>query len=457
MIGNTVSHYEILERLGGGGMGVVYKARDVRLDRLVALKFLALDHDASEAERKRFLREARAASALDHPAICTLYEIGETPEGRLFLAMVYCEGETLTRRIGRGPLPFAEALDLALQIAGGLAEAHAKGIVHRDVKPGNVIVTPGGKVKIVDFGIARLAGQSRLTRAGTALGTVVYMSPEQLRGEVVDARADVWSLGVVVYEMLTGRVPFGGATEHDAAREILTRTPEPPSALRPGIPPALDRIVARTLVKRPEDRYPGMDVLRADLRAVSLSSPPLEAEERTLVAVPTLPALPDVSLALAAGGDLTGRTVDHYRVLEPLGGGGMGVVYKAEDVRLSRPVALKLLPPELTRDPESKARFLQEARAASALDHPNLCTILDVGETGEGRLYLAMPLYEGATLRRRIDGGPLPLDEATDIAAQIARGLAKAHRGGIIHRDIKPANVVVTDDGVVKILDFGLA
>jgi serine/threonine protein kinase/Tol biopolymer transport system component len=455
VIGSTVSHYEILERLGGGGMGVVYKARDLRLDRPVALKFLAVDGDASEEERKRFLREARAASVLDHPSICTLYEIDETADGRLFLAMAYCEGETLTRRIAQGPLPIAEAVDLALQIADGLAAAHAKGIIHRDVKPGNVVVTAGRRIKIVDFGIASLAGQSRLTRAGTALGTAAYMSPEQLRSEPADARADVWSLGVVLYEMLTGRLPFPGESERGIALAILTRTPEPLAALRPEVPAALERVVARTLAKRPEDRYPGMEALRADLRAAAASaSAPAGAAGGTLRDLPTLARPSELPLP---GGDLTGCVVDHYRVLERLGGGGMGVIYKAEDLRLSRSVALKLLPAELTRDAEAKARFLQEARAASALDHPNVCTILEVGETGEGRLYLAMPLYDGATLRRRIEGGPLPVAEAADIAAQIACGLAKAHRGGIVHRDIKPANVVVTTDGVVKILDFGLA
>ena len=183
MIGSTVSHYRILDRLGGGGMGVVYKAVDFKLDRPVALKFLSSQRGAAEEHKRRFIREAKAASALDHPNICTVYEIDETPDGALFIAMALCEGETLRDRIARGPLPVGEAVGIAEQIAAGLARAHGRGIVHRDVKPANVIVAPDGRVKLVDFGIAKLSDQSRLTRAGTAVGTAGYMSPEQLHGE----------------------------------------------------------------------------------------------------------------------------------------------------------------------------------------------------------------------------------------------------------------------------------
>src|SRR6185295_5844636 len=174
-------------------------------------------------------------------------------------------GETLKRRIERGSLPLAEAVDVAAQLAAGLAAAHAKGIVHRDIKPANVIVAPDGRVKIVDFGIAKLPDQSRLTRDGTAVGTAGYMAPEQVRGDTVDPRTDVWALGIVLYEMITGRSPFPAETDHDRIRGILTRDPEPPGALRADVPPHLERIVARALGKRPEERYPRMEELRADL------------------------------------------------------------------------------------------------------------------------------------------------------------------------------------------------
>ena len=456
MIGSTVSHYQILERLGGGGMGVVYKARDLRLDRLVALKFLASQRGAPEEQKRRFIREAKAASSLDHPNICTIYEIGETEDGALFIAMAFYPGETLRDRLGRGSLPIAEAAGLAAQIAAGLARAHERGIVHRDVKPANVMLTADGQVKLVDFGVAKLADQSRLTRVGSAMGTTAYMSPEQFFGEPAGPAADVWSLGVVLYEMVTGRLPFEGPSEKEMVRAILDHDPRPLSALRTGAPAALERIVARALAKRPAERYARVEAMRSDLSelAAELGSPPATDADRTLLEIPTAGA-PSRSGAQEAR--LLAPTAGPYEILEPLGGGGMGIVCKARDSRLDRVVALKFLPWELTTDPEAKRRFMQEARAASALEHPNICTILEVGETSDGRLYLAMPCYDGETLRRKLDRGPLPVEEAVEIAEQIARGLAKAHRHGIVHRDIKPANLIVTGDGVVKILDFGLA
>ncbi|HEV2843745.1 MAG TPA: protein kinase, partial [Thermoanaerobaculia bacterium] len=411
----------------------------------------------NEADKRRFLREARASSALDHPNLCTVYEVDETGDGRLFIAMAFCEGETLKRKIERGPLPFSEAASIAAQMAAGLGAAHAKGIIHRDVKPANVIVSPEGRVKIVDFGIAKLEDQSRLTRDGTAVGTAGYMAPEQIRGQEIGPPTDVWALGVVLYEMITGRTPFPGENDHEKIRGILSRDPEPLRTARPGVPLELELIVQQALIKDPARRYSRAEEMRSDLLSLSGLTAAVPADDSDLT-IREIPSTPTQARALEeAGQGLVGRTLAHYKILEHVGGGGMGVVYRAEDLRLSRMVALKFLPPDLTRDPESKARFLQEARAASVLDHPNICTIHEVGETEDGRLYISMPCYDGETLRRRIERGPLPIDEATDIAQQIARGLVKAHRGGIVHRDIKPANLMVTSDGVVKILDFGLA
>ncbi len=208
MIGQTVSHYRILEKLGGGGMGVVYRAEDMRLKRTVALKFLPPALTSDPEARERFINEAQAASALDHPNICTVHDVGDAGDGQTFIVMACYEGDTLKKKIERGPLDVDLALDIAIAVTEGLARAHEAGIVHRDIKPANIFITDRGEAKILDFGLAKLAGQSLLTRSGTTLGTAAYMSPEQARSDQVDGRTDIWSLGVVLYEMLTGRRPF---------------------------------------------------------------------------------------------------------------------------------------------------------------------------------------------------------------------------------------------------------
>jgi serine/threonine protein kinase/tetratricopeptide (TPR) repeat protein len=268
MIGRTVSHYRIVGQLGSGGMGVVYEAEDTRLGRRVALKLLRPDIAPDTAAHARFLQEARAASALDHPNICTVYESGETDQGQAFLAMAHCAGESLDTRIARGPLAVSEAVDLAAQIGEGLAEAHAHAIVHRDIKPANVLLTQSGRVKIVDFGLALLAeGSAVTTGAGVAVGTLAYMSPEQARGETADARADLWALGVVLYEMLAGRRPFTGETAAAALYAILNTAPPPLDRLRADLPPGVSAIVNRALTKDLFRRYQHAEQMLADLHA----------------------------------------------------------------------------------------------------------------------------------------------------------------------------------------------
>jgi eukaryotic-like serine/threonine-protein kinase len=268
MIGQTISHYRILEKIGGGGMGVVYKAEDTKLKRAVALKFLPPEMTRDEEAKQRFVHEAQAASALDHPNICTVHEIDETEEHQIFISMACYDGETLREKIGRGPLKLAEAVDLAIQIALGLAHAHAHDIVHRDIKPANVIVTADGTAKIVDFGLAKLRGGTVLTKSGTTLGTVAYMSPEQVRGEQVDQRTDIWSLGVVLYEMITGLTPFKGEYEHAIQFSILSVRHEAVTGLRSGIPLEVERIVDKCLEKDAAYRYQHVDELVTDLKRV---------------------------------------------------------------------------------------------------------------------------------------------------------------------------------------------
>ncbi len=272
MINQTVSHYRILEKIGSGGMGDVFLAEDTKLERKVALKFLPPELSRDPDAKARFIHEAKAAAALNHPNIVTVYEIGEH-EGQVFIAMEYVEGRTLKEliTINRTPstvnrIPIPEVLDIATQIASGLAAAHAKGIVHRDIKPANVMLTDEGAVKIVDFGLAKLKGLTRLTRSGTTLGTVAYMSPEQALGKDVDQRTDIWSLGVILFEMLTGRLPFAGEYDQAVIYAILNEEPEPVTALRRGVPPEMDRVLSKALAKNREERYQHADELLADLR-----------------------------------------------------------------------------------------------------------------------------------------------------------------------------------------------
>jgi Tol biopolymer transport system component len=271
MIGQTISHYKILEKLGQGGMGDVYRARDTALDRDVALKFLPSELTRDPAAKPRFIREAQAASALDHPNICTIYEIDETEDDQLFISMAHYEGEVLRERISRGPLPLSDTADIAVQIALGLATAHQKDIIHRDLKTANVFITASGLVKILDFGLAKLSGVTQLTRPQTTLGTVSYMSPEQARGEEVDRRSDVWSLGVVLYEMVTGQLPFKGEFSEALVYSILNEAPTPVTGLRSGVPLEFERIIDKCLAKDPNKRYQHLDDLIVDVNRLKPS------------------------------------------------------------------------------------------------------------------------------------------------------------------------------------------
>ncbi|MBF8295747.1 MAG: Adenylate cyclase [Bacteroidetes bacterium] len=267
MIGSTISHYRILEKLGEGGMGVVYKAHDTKLNRDVALKFLPPNLLVSEDDRHRFVHEAQASAALSHPNIATVFEIDES-EAKTFIALEFIEGQSLAQKIKSGPLKVDDALSIVIQTCEGLQAAHEKGIVHRDIKSQNIMVTTKGQLKILDFGLAKLRGATVLTKAGTTIGTMGYMSPEQLRGEAVDHRTDIWAVGVVLYEMIAGRRPFQGDYEDAVAYQVINQQPEPLTAIRTGVPMELERIVKKAMQKERANRYQHVVEIVTDLRSL---------------------------------------------------------------------------------------------------------------------------------------------------------------------------------------------
>jgi hypothetical protein len=320
----TFGPYRLLERIGAGGMGVVYRAHDTRLNRDLALKVLTPAYRTDPEFGRRFLLEARAASALDHPNCCPVYDIGTAADGSAYIAMAYCEGESVEQRLKRGPLPLAAALAVARQVAAGLGAAHAKGIIHRDVKAANVMVAPDGHVRILDFGIAKMSGTD-LTSTGVLVGTIVNMAPEQFSAGSVDARTDCWALGVLLYEMLTGHKPFAGQSAAEVMHRILTERPTPLGQWLPAPPPGLEQLLDRALSRDPAGRFATMEALAGTLRAVEEGPGPARAaptpatrgtrRRAALIAVLVILSILAGGLWLARGGLGPDRTLT--RLPEP--------------------------------------------------------------------------------------------------------------------------------------------
>jgi serine/threonine protein kinase len=286
MIGRKLLHYDVIESLGEGGMGVVYKALDTRLNRPVALKFITPSRVGDPQDRARLVNEARSAASLRHPNICTVYDIEETSDGQTFISMAYLEGESLRDRITKqGRMPVDESIRIVSQIAEGLREAHARGVVHRDIKSANVLLTDRDEAVILDFGLAKLPSTASVTQTDTFSGTVSYASPEQIRGERVDARTDLWSLGVVWYEMLSGATPFAGETVASQIHSVLDTTPAPLRTVRNDVPANVERILSKLLTKTVAQRTPDASTLLAELRALSTGRVPVEGPKTPSIAV----------------------------------------------------------------------------------------------------------------------------------------------------------------------------
>lgn len=295
MIGKTVTHYGIIEKIGEGGMGVVYKAKDTNLNRTVALKFLSPQLITSKEDKSRFINEARSASALDHPNICTIHEIGETDQEQLFICMSYYEGESLRDRVARGSVTLGEFWDIAFDVAQGLKAAHDKDIFHRDIKPDNIMITKDGQVKIMDFGLAKRAGGEKLTQKGDLLGTLAYISPEQIKGGDIDQRSDIFSFGVVLYELLTGQPPFKAAHKAELVYLIVNQRPQVPSDISEAVPYELDAVIMKMLNKDKNLRYQGVgEILKALQEArTDLETKQKASETVTIVVLPFDDISPD--------------------------------------------------------------------------------------------------------------------------------------------------------------------
>ena len=269
MIRNQILHYKILEKLGEGGMGSVYRAKDTKLKRTVALKFLSKEFVENEEFKMRIYREAQTASALDHPNICTIFEINETDDEQLFISMAYYDGMTLDKRIESEIIESNEAMDIVIQIAKGLQAAHQKDIIHRDIKPANVIISKDGVAKILDFGIAKFKGETKFTNDNVSMGTIAYISPEQVNGEKIDHRTDIWSLGVLLYELLTRQIPFKGEYDQAIIYSILNESPTPIKEYTDSAPEKLISIIQKMLNKNPDERYQNMMDLIDELKTIS--------------------------------------------------------------------------------------------------------------------------------------------------------------------------------------------
>ncbi len=430
--------YELLERLGRGGMGTVYKAHDRELDRVIAVKIIRPDLISSPTAVRRLKQETLLARQIAHRNVVRVFDLG-IAAGTRFITMEFVEGETLRVVLRkRGTLPVSDAVAIMKQVCEGLDAAHSEDVIHRDLKPANVIISKDGRTRILDFGLARSFEETGITRTGVVLGTPDYMSPEQALGQTVDARSDIFAFGVMFYELLSGVLPFTGKTLIEA---LMSRTREPArpiDVLAPEVPTNLAHLVMRCLESDVIRRYQSAHAILEDLNA-----PP---GRRSAARAPARGTI--------APGTLLGS---RYRVEALAGSGGMGKVYRATDLDLHRTVALKVVRPDLASDPETLQRLRDEISVASRISHRNVLRIHDLGEAN-GVQFVSMAWADGEDLSELLRrSAPLPEERIVQLAGEMAAGLEAAHEQGIVHRDLKPSNVLLDSAGHACIADFGLA
>ncbi len=451
--------YEILKQLGEGGMGAVYKARDHELDRLVALKVIRPELAGHPDILRRFKQELILARQVTHKNVVRIFDLGSA-DGRKFITMDYIEGRDLkSLLVERGKLPPAEVVPIFQQICRGLEAAHVEGVVHRDLKPQNIMLDGSGRVWLMDIGLARSMEMSGLTRTGVLMGTPDYMSPELARAVKVDARSDLFSLGIIVYEMLVGQLPFQADTLMAKLLLRVQQKAKPITDIDPSIPAPLAAVVSKCLEPDVTKRYQTIREILDDLsgtgqatRSQISSSPQITNSGQTASGTSAAQSL--ISLTDLGPGSQFGP---RYRIESEIGEGGMGKVYKAYDSDLDRIVALKLVRPELAKDASSLLRFKQELLLASRISHRNVLRIHDLGDVG-GVKFISMAYIQGMDLADLIaKTGKLQTERVVNIAKQLAGALEAAHAEGVVHRDLKPRNVLITVEDHVFVSDFGLA
>lgn len=434
-----IGRYEIVARLGQGGMGTVYRVLDHELDRTIALKTIRPDLASNAVALRRLKQETLLARQIAHRNVIRVFDLGVAEDGLRFITMEFVDGSDLrTLMGGRKGLPTDEAVAILIQICQGLSAAHHEDVFHRDLKPPNILISADGRVRIVDFGLARTFENTGITHSGVILGTPAYMSPEQALGDPGDVRSDLFSFGVIAFELLTGELPFPNST---LAESLLSRTrgrARSVEAVNPAVPAWLARIVMRCLERDPSNRYASAQEIVDDLLARDVC----------------IYAAPDLSSGVLPPGTMVGS---RYRIEAEAGEGGMGKVYRATDLDLHRTVALKVVRPDLASNSDTLDQLMHEISMASQISHKNVLRIHDLGEAS-GLRFVSMAWAEGEDLGQLLKRtGPLPEERILELAIEICEGLEAAHDQGISHRDLKPSNVLLTSGGHACIADFGLA